>query len=70
MSRRDVERVLSVSRWRIRALIAAGKLSTIRLPSFGGRSSRKLLFDPAEVHALIESSRHRVGGEPAAVAHV
>ena len=54
----DVDRAaayLSVSPWTVRDLEAAGTIKRVRVPLPGGRELRKLLFDKADLDALIET---------------
>ena len=54
----DVDRAaasLSVSPWTVRDLEAAGTIKRVRVPLSGGRELRKLLFDKADLDALIET---------------
>ena len=46
---------LSVSPWTVRDLEAAGTIKPVRVPLPGGRELRKLLFDKADLDALIET---------------
>ncbi len=46
---------LSVSPWTVRDLEAAGTIKRVRVPLSGGRELRKLLFDKADLDALIET---------------
>ena len=54
----DIDRAaayLSVSPWTVRDLEAAGTIKRVRVPLPGGRELRKLLFDKADLDALIET---------------
>ena len=54
----DIDRAaayLGVSPWTVRDLEAAGTIKRVRVPLSGGRELRKLLFDKADLDALIET---------------
>ena len=54
----DIDRAaayLGVSPWTVRDLEAAGTIKRVRVPLPGGRELRKLLFDKADLDALIET---------------
>jgi len=54
----DVDRAAAyfgVSPWTVRDLEAAGTIKRVRVPLPGGRELRKLLFDKADLDALIET---------------
>lgn len=49
----DAARYLAVSSWTARDLLAAGTLRRVRIPLPNGGELRKLLFDRADLDALI-----------------
>ena len=48
---------VGVSTWVIRGWVADGVLSRVRLPSPGGGEMDRLLFDVADLDALIEAGK-------------
>ena len=52
---------LAVSPWTIRDLEAQGILPRVRIPLPGDGELRKILFDRADLDALIERSKERTG---------
>jgi hypothetical protein len=50
---------MSVSQWTIRDLVAAGRLSRVRLPLDDARDVRRLLLDVRDLDQLIEAAKER-----------
>jgi len=48
---------LAVSTWTIRDLHASGRLPRVKLPLYGDRELRRLLFDVRDLDRLVEASK-------------
>jgi hypothetical protein len=55
----DAARYLgALSVWTVRDLIAAGKLTPVRLPGPRGEDLRRILLDIHDLDALVDAARH------------